>query len=160
MSKLEFIKGDILKSDAHCLVNPCNSEGIMGKGLALQIKLKYPEVYQSYKTYCSKGFLKPGDYHVYWFQVIKDPPYVIFNLPTKKDWRSQSQYYWIAFGLMNLAYFLSSWPELDSVAIPSLGCGLGGLNYKNVKQIIIDWYDGCKDNLLKYKDVYVYEDLK
>lgn len=153
LSQLQFIKGDILKSPAHCLVNTVNCEKIMGKGLAHQVKLKYPEVYESYKKYT----LYPGDYHVYWFQHIQDPPYVVFNMPTKKAWAKPSQYYWIAFGLMNLAYFLNGWSELDSVAIPPLGCGNGGLNWNNVKQIIEDWYTGCKDNLLKYKEVFVYE---
>ena len=58
---LKLIKNEnIFNSKCEYIVNPVNTVGIMGKGLALQFKEKYPENFEKYKKYCQKGDFTVG----------------------------------------------------------------------------------------------------
>lgn len=128
----EYLKGDILESNADCLVNTVNCEGFMGKGIAYQFKLRFPGNNKDYIAACKSGRLRIGTIHV--FQ--EDNKYII-NFPTKNKWRENSKIEYIHTGMIELKKIL---PELNikSIAIPPLGCGNGGLHWTDVKPIIIE----------------------
>jgi O-acetyl-ADP-ribose deacetylase (regulator of RNase III) len=126
-----FKTGDMFSEpDLNCLVNPVNCVGIMGKGLALEFKKRYPNNYESYKLYCKDKLLKPGEL----FTVGEDNNLWIVNFATKDHWKDPSQYEWIVKGLYSLKKILED--SNSSTAIPPLGCGLGGLEWKRVKLLI------------------------
>mgnify|MGYP000880146280 FL=1 len=131
---IEYKNGDILKEDAEAIVNTINCVGVMGKGLALQFKNKYPENFIQYKQACKEYKVQIGKMFIYHTEQFINPKYII-NFPTKKDWRSNSKIEYIENGLDDLIKVIK---ELDikSIAIPPLGCGLGGLDWTIVKQII------------------------
>ena len=118
---LTFITGDLLESSADCLVNTVNCEGYMGKGIAYQFKLKYPNNNKDYVKACKNKSLTVGKLHYF----IEDNK-VIINFPTKDKWRQKSKVEYIINGLNELVKLL---PQLNikSIAIPPLGCGNGGL---------------------------------
>jgi O-acetyl-ADP-ribose deacetylase (regulator of RNase III) len=122
---------DILQSNSQAIVNTVNTVGVMGKGLALKMKDKYPEMYIDYKKKCEANELKIGKLHYYFYE--KPVKKIIINFPTKKDWRSKSKIEDIRMGLI---YFAKNYQNLgiQSVAFPPLGCGNGGLNWKDVKK--------------------------
>lgn len=139
---IKFVKGDILKSKCDVLVNPVNCVGVMGAGLALQFKKKYPDMFKEYYRMCKNKLLNPCVIH--WYDLRQDkmyceftPPNYIFNFPTKKHWKEPSRIEYIERGLDNLNELMWSF-ECESVAIPKLGCGLGNLLWENVKSIIIE----------------------
>ncbi|GIU69183.1 MAG: hypothetical protein KatS3mg002_0419 [Candidatus Woesearchaeota archaeon] len=123
-------KGDILNFDVEALVNPVNCMGIMGKGLALQFKRSYPENFKAYVDFCKKENLKPGKLFVYETMLFSNPKYII-NFPTKIHWKDYSKLEYIVLGLKALRNVII---ELDikSIAVPALGCGLGGLDWESV----------------------------
>jgi len=122
--------GDIFESNAEVLVNPVNCIGVMGKGLALQFKNKYPNMFVSYKKICKQNLLTVGK-----LQIIKEGNKRILNFPTKKHWKEKSEYEYIKIGLKKLKNNYKKL-EISSIAIPMIGTGEGGLDKKEVIKII------------------------
>lgn len=131
---IEIVHGDILTDMSEALVNPVNCVGVMGKGLALDFKLAFPENFDVYKTACMQGPLEIGKVFITETRFKVSPKYIV-NFPTKFHWREKSRYEYIEWGLEDLVREMIKWKIL-SVAIPPLGCGLGGLEWTGVKQMI------------------------
>lgn len=144
---ITFTVGNILDSNADAIVNTVNCEGYMGKGIAYQFKLKYPENNVVYEKLCKSGNFKPGDLLIY-----NESNKTIINFPTKDKWRNKSKYEFIIDGLTTL---ISKLPNLKikSIAFPPLGCGNGGLNWNKVKSILIDTLTPFEENF----DFIIYE---
>lgn len=123
---------NIFTSTAQVLVNPVNTVGVMGKGLALQIKQKYPDVYKAYKKACIQNQLTVGKLQLV---PIEDNKFIL-NFPTKIHWKNKSDYSYITLGLDKLVKCYKS-KNITSIAFPKIGCGCGGLNWTLVKSLII-----------------------
>lgn len=144
---IRYEVGNIFDSGADCLVNTVNCEGFMGKGIAYQFKLRYPQNNDDYVKACKHGALHIGTIHTY-----KEDGIWIVNLPTKNKWRENSKINYIEVGLDCLGEFIRK-EEPKKVAIPPLGCGNGGLDWKVVKPIISEKLKDIED---KY-NIIVYE---
>lgn len=129
---IKLTTGNILESDADAIVNTVNCEGFMGKGIAYQFKLKYPENNIVYEKTCRQGNFNIGD-----LLIVKEQNKIIINFPTKDRWRMKSEYKYIEAGLNTLVEKLNSL-EAKSIALPPLGCGNGGLDWIKVKAIILE----------------------
>ena len=112
----------IFLSSAKALVNPVNTVGVMGKGLAYQFKKKYYTNYILYNELCANSGFDIGD--IFITQALDGK--MIVNFPTKKHWRNPSRFEYIEAGLITLARRIKE-IELPSISLPMLGCGLGGL---------------------------------
>lgn len=141
-----FVKGNILDSTSDALVNAVNTVGIMGKGIALQFKNRYPKNYKAYKAACENGALKIGTVLAYKESIDK----TIINFPTKHHWKDPSEYKYIELGLQALRDCIEE-QNIKSIALPALGCGLGGLKWDVVKEMI------KKTLEILDIDIYVYE---
>ena len=146
---LSYVHGDILESDAYCLVNTVNCEGYMGKGIAYQFKLKFPDNNQSYIKACRSGQLTVGKLH---YSYEKDK--MIINFPTKIEWRANSKIEYIEAGLDELRYLIEKL-KIKSIAIPPLGCGNGGLNWDEIRPLIQQKLDTIKNT-----DIFIHEPSK
>lgn len=131
---LTLVEGNLLKADAQALVNTVNTVGVMGKGIALQFKKAFPEMFKAYESACKAGELEPGEVHVYDRGTMFNPRYII-NLPTKSHWRGKSRIEFVQRGLAALVEEIKQ-RKIESVAIPPLGCGLGGLQWNDVYPLI------------------------
>ena len=121
------VRGDIFAAHVEALTNPVNCVGVMGKGLALEFKRRYPTNFAAYARACTSGVLRPGQ------PVIFDPgvdmlPRYIVNSPTKRHWRDPSRLDDIEAGLATLVSQIERL-SIGSIAILPLGCGLGGLDW-------------------------------
>lgn len=125
---ITYLTGDIFDKNAQAIVNPVNTVGVMGKGLALAFKQKYPDNFNLYKTACENNELKVGQLFITQSALGQ----FIVNFPTKHHWRGKSQLNWITQGLIELKKFIIE-NHIHSIAIPALGSGLGGLNWTAVK---------------------------
>ena len=130
---------DIFESEAEVLVNPVNCKGVMGKGLALQFKNRFPQIYETYHRDCGKGALKAGFCYFYHHYNGK----VVACLTTKDDWREMSKLNWVKSGIRQLRALMED-GHFTSVAIPQVGCGLGGLDWNRVRPMILEELHGCK----------------
>ena len=128
---IEYKIGDILTEDSEALVNAVNCVGVMGRGIALQFKRKFPENFKAYKTECNRGGMRPGCVFVYDTGNMHPPRYIV-NFPTKRHWRGKSRMEDIESGLESLANSIRS-HRIRSIAIPPLGSGLGGLKWSEVR---------------------------
>ncbi|MFH1998436.1 MAG: macro domain-containing protein [Planctomycetota bacterium] len=131
---IEIKVGDILKADTEALVNTVNCVGVMGRGVALQFKKAYPENFKAYKTVCDNEQLYPGTVFIYDLHRMINPRYII-NLPTKRHWKGKSRIEDIKIGLVALIEEVRK-RNIRSIAIPPLGCGLGGLKWSVVRPLI------------------------
>jgi len=131
---LKLVKGDVLKADAEALVNTVNCVGVMGRGIALQFRKAFPENFKAYKSICDRKQLQPGMVFVYDLNRFENPKYVI-NFPTKRHWKGKSQIEYVEAGLEALVQEVRN-RSIKSIAIPPLGCGLGGLDWVQVRQMI------------------------
>ena len=127
---IEFKTGDILAEDAEALVNTVNCVGFMGRGIALQFKKAFPDNFKSYAAACKRKEVQPGRMFISETGQLTNPRYII-NFPTKRHWRGKSRIEDIDAGLIALAEEISS-RNIRSIAIPALGCGLGGLDWSEV----------------------------
>jgi|SRR5579859_6669315 len=132
---IELKSGDILQADAEALVNTVNCVGIMGRGIALQFRKAFPENFRVYESVCKRGELHPGRMLVYETGRLTGPKYVI-NFPTKRHWKGKSRIEDIELGLKALRQEIRE-RGIRSVAVPPLGCGLGGLQWDDVKPRIV-----------------------
>ncbi len=147
---INFVVGNLLESDAFALVNTVNCEGYMGKGIAYQFKMRYPEMNAEYVKICKSHKLRPGMLHSY-----LEGSKLIVNFPTKDKWREKSKMEYISTGLDALVVLIQE-KQITSIAIPPLGSGNGGLIWSEVKQLIIQKLS-CFDNTI---NIYVYEPSK
>ncbi len=122
---------DILRSDAQALVNTVNCVGIMGRGVALQFRKAFPDNFKFYEQACDRGEVRLGSMLVFDRNRITGPRYII-NFPTKQHWKSKSQLEDIEAGLKDLVRKVREL-HIHSIAIPPLGCGLGGLKWSDVR---------------------------
>ncbi|QEH31711.1 RNase III inhibitor [Aquisphaera giovannonii] len=127
-------EGNILEADVQALVNTVNTVGVMGKGIALQFKKAFPEMFEAYEAVCKAKTLRPGLMHVYDRGQMFNPRYII-NFPTKRHWKGKSRIADIEAGLDALVEELTA-RDIKSVAIPPLGCGHGGLDWDEVRPLI------------------------
>ena len=127
---IEFVSGNILAADVEAVVNPANAHGVMGAGLALQFKNKYPRMFAEYRRRCAAGEFGPGE--VMPVKVADSNPHWVLNFATKDHWRDASKIEYIERGLADLRRVILSL-ELTGVAIPALGCGLGQLDWPTVR---------------------------
>ena len=131
---IEYQKGDLLQADAEALVNTVNCVGIMGRGVALQFRKAFPDNYKIYKAICERNELRPGKMLIFDLNRFQNPRFII-NFPTKRHWKGKSRIEDIKDGLDALVEEVQQ-REIRSIAIPPLGCGLGGLNWNDVRSMI------------------------
>jgi O-acetyl-ADP-ribose deacetylase (regulator of RNase III) len=131
---IEYKRGDILREDAEALVNSVNCVGVMGRGIALQFKNAFPENFKAYAKACKREEVQPGQMFVFETGRLTNPRYII-NFPTKRHWRGKSRMEDIEAGLIALVEVIQQY-KIRSIAIPPLGCGLGGLEWAEVKSLI------------------------
>jgi O-acetyl-ADP-ribose deacetylase (regulator of RNase III)/uncharacterized protein YwgA len=119
------------------LVNTVNCVGVMGKGVALEFKNRWPENFRAYKKLCASKGLKPGQMFVFDTNELftLDGPRYLVNFPTKDHWRSKSRMEYISDGLDALTDAIREY-QITSIAIPPLGCGNGGLDWNDVRPLI------------------------
>jgi O-acetyl-ADP-ribose deacetylase (regulator of RNase III) len=134
MIMVELTQGNILKAETEALVNTVNCVGFMGKGIALQFKKAYPDNFEDYRKACAAGEVQPGRMHIFELRSMLNPKFVI-NFPTKRDWRANSRYEDIEAGLEALVADVRRL-GITSIAVPPLGCGLGGLDWNRVRPMI------------------------
>lgn len=123
--------GDIFKEEVDAIVNTVNCVGIMGRGIALQFKKQFPLNYKAYEAACKRKEVMPGKMFVYETGSLIGPKYVI-NFPTKRHWRGASRMEDIESGLQDLVQIIEQY-QIRSISLPPLGCGLGGLDWNEVR---------------------------
>ena len=128
---MEFTTGDILRADVEALVNTVNCVGFMGRGIAAQFKRVFPENFRSYEGACRRKEVVPGRMFVFSTGQLTNPRYII-NFPTKRHWRGKSRLEDIELGLVALVKEVQE-RKIGSIAVPPLGCGLGGLDWSEVR---------------------------
>jgi O-acetyl-ADP-ribose deacetylase (regulator of RNase III) len=128
---LSLIAGDIFQSTAQTLTIAVNTQGVMGKGQALQAKRLFPDVFEEYRVLCAKKMLRVGEPAL----VNAKSGRLFLLFPTKAHWRENSKLAYIEDGLRFLAENYGVW-GIKSLALPALGCGLGNLDWKDVGPIL------------------------
>ena len=141
---INYIEGDIFNSPAQVIVNTVNTVGVMGKGIALAFKNRYPRMFEQYKEACEKKKFQMGK-----LMLCREADHMILLFPTKENWRNPSKIEYIKKGL---AKFVKTYAEknITSIAFPKLGCGNGELAWDVVKPVM--------EEMLKALpiDIYIY----
>lgn len=127
---IEYIEGNIFHSPAQVIVNTVNTVGVMGKGLALSFKKRYPAMFDAYQKACDKHQLTIGKLMLYYA-----PDHWILMFPTKEHWRNPSKLSYLEAGLSK---FVSTYADkgITSIAFPKLGCGNGELSWADVQPVM------------------------
>lgn len=133
---ISFTTGNLLEANVEAVVNTVNTVGIMGKGIALMFKEQFPENFEAYSKACARGEVQTGNMFVTGNASFFGPKWIV-NFPTKKHWRTKTKVEWIEDGLADLVRVIRE-REIKSIAIPPLGCGNGGLDWSEVKPLMID----------------------
>lgn len=142
MTEIIITNEDLFKIKASTIVIPVNTVGVMGAGIAKIAKQKNPIMFESYRSMCFYGDLAPGDYV---YELSDDGMQKLILFPTKEHWKNPSKLEWIESGLQSMIDARSIVEKhgitlnfMDSIAFPKIGCGLGGLNWSDVKPLILD----------------------
>ena len=133
---IQLTEGNLLRAPAEALVNTVNTEGVMGKGIALQFRQAYPGMFKAYVDACKVGRVQLGQMDVHDLGGLAEGPRWIINFPTKGHWRARSRLVDIDAGLEDLIATVRRL-GLRSIAVPPLGCGHGGLDWAQVRPRIV-----------------------
>lgn len=147
---IHYVKGNLLDSKAEALVNTVNTIGVMGKGVALQFKQQFPENTKNYIKACKENNIAIGKLLITRDTSLHTGEKIIVNFPTKTDWRKPSEYSYIEEGLEDLTLLIKQ-HNIQSIALPALGAGNGGLNWKKVRDIMEKHLSNIDS------DIYIYE---
>lgn len=142
---INYTKATVFNTPSQAIVNTVNCLGVMGAGLALEFKLRYPKMYEDYYQKCQKKQVKTGVLCTY----NTEDNLLIINFPTKFNWRYPSKMEWLEQGLKYFTQHYQSW-RIKSVAFPKLGCEHGGLDWQNVKVLMEKYLTNLQD-----LDVYI-----
>ena len=143
---ITFSKGDILDTEADVRVNTVNCVGVMGAGIALAFKTRFPAMFKEYEKACRRGEVQPGRLHI-WRSLGSEE---VINFPTKRHWKEPSRYEDIEAGLIALRIHLETMSHVK-VALPALGCGLGGLDWTRVSQMIQQHLAGLEADIVVFE---------
>ena len=155
---IQFAQGNLLQADVEAVVNTVNTVGIMGKGIALMFKERFPRNFEAYARACKAGEVRIGNMYVTRNEELLGPQWII-NFPTKIHWRSQTRIEWVKQGLENLVQTISA-NSIRSIAIPPLGCGNGGLDWSEVGPLIVAALEDVKDvNVIIYEPTLKYQNV-
>lgn len=146
---LKLVTGDFFDYNADIRINTVNCVGVMGAGVALAFKKRFPEMFKDYAQACSKDEVQPGTPHV-WHENGMFQKLTIVNFPTKIHWRDPSEYEYIEKGLVWLRRFLED-KEGSTVTVPALGCGHGGLDWNIVSKMIVEHLEGLDCTILLFE---------
>lgn len=133
MATIIEIQGDIFESKLQTIVNTVNCYGVMGKGIALEFRKRYPDMFEVYKKQCEDKLIKPGILYLY----KKSTPWIL-NFPTKNHWRYPSKLEYIKIGLEKFSKTYEA-KKIKSIAFPQLGTHNGGLNWHDVRKIMYEY---------------------
>lgn len=131
---VEIVSGDLFEADVDAITNAVNCVGVMGRGVALAFKQRFPDNFVAYKQACDAGSLRPGGVFVFDRGEAQRPRFIV-NFPTKDHWRDPSKLSDIEAGLQALATEIDRL-SIRSIALPALGCGLGGLDWEAVRNAV------------------------
>ena len=140
---IAFTQGNLLEANVEAVVNTVNTKGIMGKGIALMFKERFPRNFEAYARACKNGEVRIGVMFVTESKELFGPKWII-NFPTKTHWRVKTRLAWVEEGLGDLVRVISD-KEIRSIAVPPLGCGNGGLDWDDVRPLIIDALSAVDD---------------
>ena len=141
---IEYRKGDLLESNIAAKTNAVNSLGFMGAGIAKAFRQKYPEMFEDYRQCCKDGYLQDRKTHFYKYKNGD----LIVNLVTVND-ELKGEYDFIIQGLEETKNFLLE-NDINEIAFPPLGCGIGGLKKATVEDLIVDVFKDTSVNLYLY----------
>lgn len=147
---IRFVSGDFFDHEADVMVNTVNCVGVMGAGVALAFKKKFPAMYESYRAACKAGAVRPGCPQVWIREDMLSRRLEVVNFPTKDHWRNPSEYSYVEAGLVWLADFLKARPG-KLVTLPALGCGNGGLDWEIVKSMIEHYLGESRADILVFE---------
>lgn len=148
-SNIKIVNGNIFNSKAQTIVNTINCVGVMGKGIALVFKLRYPMMFDIYQKYCYEHLIEIGKLWLY--KGEPDTPWVL-NFPTKTHWKLPSEYVYIERGLQK---FVETYEEkgITSIAFPLLGANNGGLDKEKVLDLMTNYLNKCNIPI----EIYIYD---
>jgi O-acetyl-ADP-ribose deacetylase (regulator of RNase III)/uncharacterized protein YwgA len=155
---LQYVTGNLLESEAEALVNTVNTVGVMGKGIALQFKNLFPNNYKIYSKACKEKTFSIGQLLVTEEESLLSGKKIIINFPTKSDWRKPSEYSYIESGLKALVKTLEE-KEINSLALPPLGAGNGGLDWSKVKLLIEQYLSSSNCNITIYEPNFIVQEV-
>tara|TARA_Y100001936_G_C16038647_1_gene650109 strand:- start:869 stop:1558 length:690 start_codon:yes stop_codon:yes gene_type:complete len=130
MNNIKIKEGNIFNTTSDVLVNTVNCDGFMGKGMAFECKLRYPEMYIDYQNKCNAKIIKPGVLTLWG----KSNPKIL-NFPTKDHWKFPSKIEYLELGLQNLEDICNK-NKIESIAFPLLGTNQGGLDEDIVQELM------------------------
>jgi O-acetyl-ADP-ribose deacetylase (regulator of RNase III) len=138
---VKFVSKNLFYSESQTVVNTVNCVGVMGKGIALEFKNLYPDMFRIYQKYCGLGLIQIGKFYIYRTDHIW-----ILNFPTKIHWRNPSKIEYIEKGLIT---FVNTYKEekINSITFPLLGTNNGGLDKEIVKNLMFQYLSKCDINI-------------
>jgi O-acetyl-ADP-ribose deacetylase (regulator of RNase III) len=152
---LRFTKGNLLEAPVEALVNAVNTVGVMGRGIALMFKERFPENFRAYAKACMAGEVRVGRVFVCEETEAGGPRWII-NFPSKEHWRNPTKLEWVVSGLEALKKVIRE-KGIRSVAVPPLGCGNGGLDWDVVRPVMVKALGGRE---MEDVEVVIYEPVE
>jgi O-acetyl-ADP-ribose deacetylase (regulator of RNase III) len=156
-SMIEFTQGNLLEARVEALVNTVNTVGVMGKGIALMFKERFAENFCHYAAACKAKKVRTGKMFVTEIDELDGPRWIV-NFPTKQHWRGDSRMEWITEGLQDLRRFLIE-NKVESIAIPPLGAGNGGLDWNEVRPQIEAALAGLDTEIFVFEPTQKYQNV-
>lgn len=150
-NNITVINGNIFNTKAQTIVNTVNCVGVMGKGIALVFKLRYPSMFEQYQKYCKQNLIAVGKLWIYKGEPTN--PWVL-NFPTKTHWKLPSEYEYIEKGLQK---FVDTYKEkgITSIAFPLLGANNGGLDKDKIMETMLHYLSKCDIPI----EIYQYDSM-
>jgi len=122
--------GNLFDTDATCIGHGVNCRGVMGHGIAVEFKKRFPTNYEKYRDWCKRELLHPGT-----FAGFEDGDKIIFNIASQDNVGKDARYDWLFEACRDAAKAVKAIGH-DRIAIPLIGCGIGGLEWVDVECLL------------------------
>ena len=136
---VEMKQGSVFDSECYAIAHGVNVQGVMGAGIAYTVKTRFPQAFRVYRMLCREDrILKPGDFVAVAAEDLgadrTRTMRLVYNLATQQWAGPSASLEWIQKAANGMFEDLME-RGLATVAMPRIGCGLGGLEWEDVARL-------------------------
>lgn len=141
-----FTKGDLFHDhQLTAFAHGVSCAGNMDAGIALAFKKRWPAMYEDYRARCADKRVHLGDVLVW-----SDDKATVYSLAIQQHWKEKASLAALKRAVGKMVELAES-ARLESIGLPRMGTGMGGLDWNRAKSVLLDAGSASKVGLIVFE---------